>query len=102
MRVTINLPNVTPELLDLGVSYLGKASRAELLRDTIMGMMEVIEEDAIPGPDGECIGSVWDNEDELFPKVVVCPEMEALRAEIARLRAELRERDGEGWKDAET
>jgi hypothetical protein len=101
VRVTVNLPGVTPELLDLGASYLGKASRADLLRSIIMDMVEVIEEDAIPGPDGECIGSVWDSEDELFPKVVDCDmtrEIEALRAEVARLRAELRERDGEGWK----
>lgn len=88
MRVTLNLPDVTPELLDLAVSYFGEASRAEFLRNTIMEMIEVVEEDAIPGPDGESIGSRSEIESELFPR-----ERKYLR-DPKRI-------DGEEWKDGE-
>lgn len=86
MRVTLNLPDATPELLDLAVSYFREASRAEFLRGVIMEMLEVVQEDAIPGPDGECIGSVSTNERELFPR-----ERKYLRAP----------EPGEEWKDGE-
>jgi hypothetical protein len=86
MKVTLNLPDVTPELLDLSVSYFGEASRAEFLRGVIMEMLEVVQEDAIPGPDGECIGSGSTNERELFPR-----ERNYLRAP----------EPGEEWKDGE-
>jgi hypothetical protein len=103
MRVTLNLPDATPELLDLAVSYFDSESRAEFLRHTIMEMLEVVAEDAIPGPDGECVGSVWDSEDALFPKQYSSStdvELERLRAEVARLRAELARKDGEDWKES--
>lgn len=86
MRVTLNLPDATPELLDLAVSYFGRASRADLLRHVIMEMLEVVQEDAIPGPDGESIGSKWEIEEELFPR-----ERKYLRAP----------EPGEEWKDGE-
>lgn len=104
MRVTIDLPGVTPELLKLAASYLGNRSRAEYLRETILESLETVKEDAIPGPDGDCIGSRWDIEDELFPKSGIDArtlEIEALRAEVVLLRAELRDRDGGGWHDNE-
>lgn len=102
MRVTLNLPEATPEMLDLAVSYFDSGSRADLLRHTIMEMLVVVMEDAIPGPDGECVGSVSTNERELFPERKLVwrtdIELEDLRAEVARLRAELDRRDGEDWK----
>jgi metal-responsive CopG/Arc/MetJ family transcriptional regulator len=101
VRVTVYLPGVTPELLDLAVCNDGARSRSEALRWAILAMLERVEGDAIVGPDGKWIGSRSDIEDELFPKVYVSRsdlEIAALRAEIARLEAELRERDGEGWK----
>lgn len=102
MRVTLNLPEATPEMLDLAVSYFDSESRADFLRGTIMEMLEVVMEDAIPGPDGECVGSVSTNERELFPERKLVwrtdIELEDLRAEVARLRAELDRRDGEDWK----
>jgi len=101
MRVTLNLPDATPELLGLAVSYFDSGSRAEFLRGVVMEMLQVVAEDAIPGPDGECIGSVSSNERELFPERKLTSktdiELEHLRAEVVRLRAEL---DGEGWKES--
>lgn len=102
MRVTLNLPEATPEMLDLAVSYFDSGSRADFLRGTIMEMLEAVMDDAIPGPNGECIGSVSDNEREIFPERRFISrddiELEELRAEVARLRAELERRDGEDWK----
>ncbi|MFZ4484154.1 MAG: hypothetical protein ACOYOL_09280, partial [Chthoniobacterales bacterium] len=90
MRVTLNLPEATPEMLDLAVSYFDSESRADFLRGTIMEMLEVVKEDAIPGPDGECVGSASTNERELFPERKLVwqsdIELEELRAEVARLR----------------
>jgi hypothetical protein len=104
MRVTLNLPDATPELVDLAVSYFDSGSRAEFLRGVVMEMLEVVAEDAIPGPDGQCIGSVSSNESELFPERKFTSEtdieLEKLQAEVARLRAELARRDGEDWKDS--
>lgn len=85
MRVTLNLSDVTPELLDLAVSYFGRGSRADFLRHVIMEMLEVVQEDAIPGPEGECIGSVSTNERELFPDRWHWTTKQ--------------EREGEEWKD---
>lgn len=103
MRVTLNLPEATPEMLDLAVSYFDSESRADFLRHTIMEMLEVVMEDAIPGPDGECVGSVSTNERELFRERYQFTsradiELDELRAEVARLRSELERRDGEDWK----
>lgn len=102
MRVTLNLPEATPEMLDLAVSYFDSESRADFLRGTIMEMLEVVMEDAIPDPDGHCVGSVSTNERELFPERKLVwqtdIELEELRAEVARLRIELDRRDGENWK----
>lgn len=86
MKVTLNLPDATPELLDLAASHFGEESRAAFLRNTIMEMLEVVKEDAIPGPDGESIGSKWQIEEELFPR-----ERKHLRAP----------EPGEEWKDGE-
>lgn len=104
MRVTINLPGVTPDLLDLAVSYLGMTSRTEYLRTTLLDSLECVKADAIPGPHVDCIGSASDLEAELGLVREVdqtTAEIESLRAEVARLRAELRDIDGESWKDAD-
>jgi hypothetical protein len=87
MKVTLNLPDATPELLDLAVSYLGRESRADLLRHIVMEMLEVVREDAIPGADGECIGSFSENDKELFPE--------------RWHRTTKQDREGETWKDGE-
>jgi|LakMenEpi03Aug12_release.lakeMendotaPanAssembly.Ray.scaffolds.fasta_scaffold263389_2 hypothetical protein len=87
MKVTLNLPDAPPELLDLAVSYLGRESRADLLRHIVMEMLEVVREDAIPGADGECIGSVSASEAELFPE--------------RWHRTTKQDREGETWKDGE-
>jgi metal-responsive CopG/Arc/MetJ family transcriptional regulator len=70
MKVTVNLPDVTPQKLDAAVWYWELGSRSEFIRRAISEALEIVLEDAVWDPeDGECIG--WKSliEEEFFGKV---------------------------------
>jgi hypothetical protein len=87
MKVTVNLPDVTPQQLDVGVEYWGYESRSEFIRKAIAEALEVVFDDVILGPDGDCIGSRSSIEEELFPE--------------GRQWTTKQDREGEAWKDGE-
>lgn len=68
MRVTLNLPDVTPQQLDAAVWYWNLESRSAFIRQALADALEIILEDAIWDTDGECIG--WKSliEEEIFGK----------------------------------